>query len=222
MILPIGTDSPQHRRPTMNYLLILINVLIFFFADRSAGYRFALDAEFPQLHQYITYAFLHASWSHLLGNMLFLFIFGGSVNCKLGNIGYLGFYLAGGVLGGAGHVFFENIPAVGASGAVCAVTGIYLILFARSNVILLFWFYFFIQTFKVPSYLLILFKFILWDNVLYYSLGVQNNIAYTAHLSGYAFGIAAGLLILALGLTTSRFSVIGRGIPCDRPRGLTG
>src|SRR5580698_6512267 len=110
MFLPLRTDSPLRRTPYMNYALIAANLLVFLRTSMSAtvAARYELSPRDPQLYQFITYAFIHASWMHIAGNMLFLYIFGNNVNDKMGNIGYLGFYLAGAVMAGVGYSLVPN------------------------------------------------------------------------------------------------------------------
>ena len=135
---------------------------------------------------------------HIFGNMFFLYIFGNNVNDRLGNIGYLCFYLAGAVFSAVGHTVVSNSPIVGASGAVAAVTGAYLVLFPQTLITVLYWFLI-IGTFNIPALYFIGFKLIFWDNILERSL---PNVAYDAHLSGYAYGVLAALALVATGLVT--------------------
>jgi len=166
-----------------------------------------LTAVRPQLWQFVSYAFLHGGLMHIIGNMFFLYLFGNNVNDKLGHIGYLCFYLAGAVFSGIGHTVVHsssNIPTLGASGAVAAVTGAYLVLFPQTLITVFYWF-FFIGTMEVLALYLIAIKMILIDNVI---ARYTPNVAYDAHLAGYAFGIAAMLGMLAAGLTaTSSFDL---------------
>src|SRR4051812_40641480 len=106
MIFPIRTDSPLRSTPYMNYALIAANVVMFVVQMRTWPDRtppIALDPRDTHLYQFVTYMFLHSGVLHLLGNLLFLYIFGNNVNDKMGHVGYLGFYLAGGVCAG---IFF--------------------------------------------------------------------------------------------------------------------
>jgi len=197
MLLPIRTNMPLRSAPVVNYLLLVANIAVFLITRHalSAGglNYYVLQASFPQLHQFLTHAFLHADWGHLAGNMLFLYIFGNNINDRLGNVGYLIFYLAAAFFAGFGHVYMENSPAVGASGAIAAVTGMYLILLARTRVTILYWF-FFIGTFQITALVWILLYF---GKDLYYSLtDAPLQIAYSAHAAGYLFGFAVGLLLL--------------------------
>ncbi len=214
IILPIGTDAPLKNKPTVNHFLIAANLVCFglfnILAKMSGGQELAqmrdqmiLYPGHPDLSQFITYQFLHGGWVHILGNMWFLWLFGNPVNSKMGNIPYLFFYLAGGVFAGIGFSLTEmQNPVLGASGAIAAVTTAYLVLFPRSTVRLFYWFFVFIGDIEVGSILLIVGKMIVWDNIITADLltspGVEREIAYEAHLSGYAFGFVVALLLLLL------------------------
>jgi len=158
-----------------------------------------LDPVRPYLWQFVSYAFLHGGFMHIFWNMYFLYLFGNNVNDKLGSVGYVCLYLAGGVFSGIGHTLVSNTPVLGASGAVAAVTGAYMVLFPQTLITIIYWF-FFIGTIEVPALYFIAFKLIILDNVIArYTPGV----AYDAHLFGYGFGITAIILLLASGLISS-------------------
>jgi membrane associated rhomboid family serine protease len=218
IILPYRTSIIPRRTPYVNYAIIAVNVLIFlleFQLNTQTGKielrpwvsYFMLHYR-PHRWQFITYAFLHASLLHIIGNMFFLYLFGNNVNDKLGNVGYLAFYLAGAVFSGIGHNLMSTAPVLGASGAVAAVTGAYLVLFPQTLISVFWWFFFFINTIQLPALYFIAFKLIIWDNIIEPKFGPPISIAYGAHLSGYAFGIAAMIGLLATGLiTTSNFDL---------------
>ncbi|MHC4700917.1 MAG: rhomboid family intramembrane serine protease [Planctomycetota bacterium] len=208
MILPIRTDiSPRHT-PYANYALIIANVIVYllqFTIDPQTGvlgFRqwvgyFMLDGDGrPFLWQFVSYAFLHADLMHILSNMFFLYLFGNNVNDKLGGIGYVCFYLSGAILSGVGHMLTGGGDVIGASGAVAAVTGAYLVLFPQTRITVLYWL-FFIGTLQIPALYLIVLKMILFDNII--ARG-STLIAYEAHLTGYATGILAMIAMLATGL----------------------
>jgi len=153
----------------------------------------------PDLWQFVSYAFLHGSFMHIFGNMFFLYLFGNNVNDRLGTIGYLCFYLAGAVYSGIGHSLLSLDPVLGASGAVAAVTGAYLVLFPQTLITVIYWF-FFIGTMELSALYFIAFKMIILDNVI---IRYTPNVAYDAHLAGYGFGILAMLGMLATGLISS-------------------
>ncbi len=211
MILPIRTNIAPRRTPYANYVLIAVNVIIFLITYsehativhgqlvkevlRPWADKYMLDAARPKLWQFITYAFLHGGYLHIFFNMYFLYLFGNNVNDKLGTKGYLCFYFAGAVFSGIGHCLLSQAPVLGASGAVAAVTGAYLVLFPRT-VLTVLYFFFFIGTIDVPALYFIALKLILIDNILVTS---TQNVAYDAHLAGYAFGITTLLLLLGTG-----------------------
>jgi membrane associated rhomboid family serine protease len=205
MFFPFRTDAPLHSIPWMNFLLILVNIGMYCI---KAGHQHALDAymlspETPRVICFLTYAFLHASWGHVLGNMLFLYIFGNNVNDKMGALGYLAFYLAGAVFAGMGFVLTtQHAPVLGASGAVAAVTGAFLILFPKSNVTIVYWLVFFVGQFEVTSVVMIVFFFLkdLFYGVLGMAEGGAQGVAHTAHVGGSVFGFLMCLCLLAAGL----------------------
>lgn len=208
IVIPIRTESEARRTPVMNYVLIGLNILFFaVFNDRVSTAKLlewkqahlAFHAYAPELYQFVTYQFLHAGAAHLLGNLLFLWVFGNSVNGKMGNAPYLLFYLAGGIFAAWGFALLEpGVPRlIGASGAIAAVTTAYLVLFPRSHVTVLVWFFLFVQTIEVPAMLLIGLKIIVWDNVIGPRWMGSEGIAHSAHLAGYFFGFAAALAMLA-------------------------
>ncbi len=214
MLLPIRTSIRPRRTPYANYALIAVNVLIFLITYSPhysiiAGQRmleplrpwadqFMLTPLRPYLWQFVSYAFLHGSYMHIIGNMFFLYLFGNNVNDKLGHIGYLCFYLAGAVFSAIGHTLMSPAAVLGASGAVAAITGAFLVLFPQTLITVIYWF-FFIGTMDLPTLYFIGLKMILIDNVI---VRYTPHVAYNAHLAGYAFGITAMLLMLATGLIT--------------------
>ncbi len=167
------------------------------FLDDNPLYQAYLQPETLQLSQFFTYQFLHADLLHLIGNMLFLFVFGNAVEDRLGKIGYLAFYLAGGVLAGLGHVYTSHAPVLGASGSVAAVTGAFLALFPLANITLGYWIIIVFDTFVVSAIVLILFR-VAQDFIFNFS-GI-GGVAYMAHLAGYAYGFSAGMAVLMLRL----------------------
>lgn len=144
--------------------------------------------------QYFSYQFLHANWMHLIMNMIFLYVFGNGVEDRLGKVGYLLFYLGGGIVAGLGHAAVESSPVLGASGSVAAVTGAYLALFPLSNVTIVYWFIV-PGAFEVSSVILILFQ--VAQDVLFQFGGIGGT-AYLAHLAGYTIGFSLGMGLLLI------------------------
>lgn len=197
MIFPVRTDRRLRHSPWMNTSIVVLNVVIFLLVRTSdemyaASYEFYLFPYAPEWYQFFTYQFLHADIWHIGFNMLFLWVFGQHLEDRFGPLGYLAFYLAGGIVAGLGHAIMEQSPVLGASGAVSAVTGAYLALFPASRCTLMFWF-FFIYFFEIPSMYLILFSF--FQDVFFQLLG-SGHVAYLAHISGSIFGFAIGMGLL--------------------------
>ena len=136
--------------------------------------------------------FLHAGWIHLIGNMLFLWIFGNNVEDQMGRFSFLLFYVIAGVVATAAHVLVQvesTVPLVGASGAIAGVMGAYLVWFPWARVrtiIFLAW----IPIWpRIPALLLLAFWF-----VSQFFIGNDAGIAWVAHVAGFAFGIVAGII----------------------------
>jgi len=207
MLIPIRTEYRLTHVPVVNYLLLAVNVLLYVMGYNGSGQphmlrieAYLLHPESPELYQFYTSLFLHAGVLHLVGNMIFLWVFGNAVNDRLGHIGYLAFYLAGGVLANIGYVLLAGeAPVLGASGAISAVTGMYLVLFPRVQVTLLVFLFYFVTTFEVSSLVFLLFQFVwnLWLSLNELGGPGQGGVAYAAHSSGYAFGILTAVLLLA-------------------------
>lgn len=229
MLLPIRTNVWPRRTPYMNYFIIAANVVIFIITYQPDRYgnilrpwadKLMLHPEQLQWFQFVSYAFLHGGKLHLIGNMFFLYLFGNNICDKFGSIKYLLFYLASAIASAAGHMAIEYIsnspgyanPLLGASGAVAAVTGAFLVLYPKTLITVLYFLFIFIGTVEIPAMYFIAIKMIIIDNnVIYKLLGIPlntDNIAYNAHLAGYAFGAGISMLLLATKtVTTSGFDM---------------
>ncbi|TVQ59173.1 MAG: rhomboid family intramembrane serine protease [Phycisphaerales bacterium] len=210
MLLPLGTDRPLKRPTLVTHGLIGACTLVFIaqmlVAPSGGGNEGdvvrAMDGLVLRPREitpwtFVTYQFLHGDLLHLLGNMLFLWVFGPNVEDRIGRAWFLVFYLLGGVAAGVAHCFVSPNPVVGASGAISAVTGAYLVLFPRTTIRVLLWF-FIIGFWRIPATWFIGFAI---AKDLFFSLsGGGGEIAFGAHLGGYAFGagVAIGLLWLRL------------------------
>ena len=159
MLIPFGTDVVHKQKPTVTYFIIAVNILFFavqWATSRNGGissehvYVRELTQLFsaghlsgPQFHFYslITYQFIHASWWHVLGNMIFLLPFGKAVEDRMGHIGFAIFYICSGMACGGMHAILSTAPVIGASGSVCAVTASFLVLAPKTNINVLFVFF---------------------------------------------------------------------------------
>jgi membrane associated rhomboid family serine protease len=144
--------------------------------------------------------FLHGGWMHLLGNMLFLWVFGGSVEEALGHFQYLFLYLVSGVGAAIVHTIFNwgsRIPTVGASGAISGVMGAFVVLFPRARVTTLIPALFLFFTVEIPAVLMMGYWFLIQVFSGVASLGIsdQGGVAWWAHVGGFLLGafLAAGV-----------------------------
>ncbi len=222
MILPLRDDQPSFSTPFINYFLIVVNVLVFFWelsvGTQSRGALNAFLIEFGVVPSHslavltgqsydnpatvilplFTSMFLHGSFFHVATNMLMLWIFGDNVEDYLGHFRYLLFYLATGVAAGTAQILanaHSQVPAIGASGAIFGVLGAYFILYPRARVLT--WVVFFI--FRVPAWLILGFFFLV--NLL---IGTTSGLVETTpNTGGIAFwehigGFVTGVLLIKL------------------------
>lgn len=203
MLIPLGTDRSLRRPTVVTLVLVAVNVLAHVAKavlerTRPETYerlmeRLVLDPGHLEWWAFLSSAFLHANLAHLLGNMVFLWVFGPNVEDRFGRIGYLVFYLCGAFVSGGLHAAFYTNPMLGASGAIAAVTGAYLVLFPHTRIKTLVLF-FMIGVYEIPAWW-ILGGQIAW-NVAAESFDANGNIATLAHLGGYAWGIAVAMVLL--------------------------
>jgi membrane associated rhomboid family serine protease len=216
-VLPLRDNVPTRGRPVVTYALILANVLVWVLyqlpdvqasADELAYHPCEVVGQCPLVGQgwmltAITSMFMHGDWAHLLGNMLFLWVFGNNVEDALGSIRFLVFYLCGGFAATAlqtvvtleyGTPFEATIPNLGASGAVSAVLGAYLVLLPHARVLTLF----VIILREVPAILFLG----LWFAFQLYAGGAAlgspqegGGVAFFAHVGGFVFGAAVVKLV---------------------------
>ena len=198
MFFPIGDDQVKGGSfPLFSYGFICINILVFIMqlsSDSNLMEYAAVPANILRgndIYTLFTSMFLHGGWMHLIWNMLFLWIFADNIEATIGNFNFLLFYLAGGIAASVAHVFFNTqslIPTVGASGAISAVLGAYLIFFPRSRIKTFFLFLFINIPAAVFLGLWIVQQLINGIS----SLGLQNvtggGVAWWAHIGGFVFG----------------------------------
>ncbi len=213
VLIPLGTDLSLRRTPLVTIGLIGLNVLIFSFTqlpgllspgggligaqETAVGKSFLANTELSRaaFHWWtlISYALLHANFWHIGGNMLMLWVFGQCVEEKLGRIGFAALYLTGGAAAGLAHVAFSSGSVVGASGAVAAVTGAFLVLMPRIHIKCLL-FFFIVGIYMIPAWWFIAFA-IAKDFVLT-GTKTAGNVATLAHIGGYIWGIAVAAALM--------------------------
>ena len=208
-MFPIGDENRQgHIVPLVNYLLIAINFVVFYH-EITLGSDQATQAFINQygvvprqilagqhLSTLLTSMFVHGGWAHILGNMVFLWVFGDNVEDAFGHLGYLAFYLVTGLAASAAHILLNrasDVPSVGASGAISGVLGAYLIFFGGNPIRVLI--FLFITT--VPAWLMIglwaIQQFMATYGALAHTYQTTDGVAYAAHAGGFL----AGMLIAA-------------------------
>lgn len=214
-MIPLRVAIFRSRAAIVNGLLIVVNCVAFLHEltlsprlGRVLVYKFGLTPAHEQLlfarHgitlpqaivPMFTSMFLHGGWMHLLGNMLFLWVFGGAVEEALGHLQYLGFYLVCGVGSAMVHTVFNlgsKVPTIGASGAISGIMGAFIVLFPRARVTTLIPALLLFFTVKIPAYLMLGYWFFLQVFSGVASLGMtdRGGVAWWAHVGGFVLGAA--------------------------------
>jgi membrane associated rhomboid family serine protease len=214
MFIPLRDENPSGKFAFINLALILANIGVFIYQITLTPYAFTtfvtanamVPARIPAFlggHgsfepaflPLVTSLFLHAGIAHILGNMLFLWIFGDNVEAAFGHLRYLLFYLVCGVGSGLTHIAFNlhsHIPALGASGAISGVMGSYMLLYPRERITTLV----FIFVVPIPAVIILgtwfLFQFFAGINGL--GASVTGGVAVWAHIGGFLLGVIFTLM----------------------------
>ncbi len=212
-MIPIRDQIPTRSVPFVNYLLIAANILAFIFqwlagADQEAlVYQFALipaqvtaGLDLGDISDIFTSMFMHGGLAHIAGNMLYLWIFGDNVEDAMGHGKYLAFYLLGGLVASLAHILTNpasQIPTVGASGAIAAVLGAYLILYPQSRVQTIIPLGYFMRITLLPAFIVLGMWFILQLFSGFLSLGGPDvgGVAFWAHIGGFVTGVVLAKLL---------------------------
>ena len=200
LLFPYEVRTLTGRVPWANYVLLALNVVCFYLllTDRISDewlYQMILDSWY--LKPLLGHQFLHGGFEHLIGNMVFLWVFGNAVAGVMNNFLYLALYLVLGVAAGATHLLLSNAPAIGASGAISGLVGFYLAVYPVNRIHCFYVFIIRWGNFDLPGYLLIIGWFAL---NLINALLAHGHIAYWAHVGGAVAGFVLGLVFLKFGL----------------------
>lgn len=219
-MIPLRDTQEIETFPYITILLIVVNSIIFIYM-----YFTSLSFSNPDLYlanvylkyglvpskifgggirlsspylTFITSLFLHGSWSHLIGNMLFLWIFGNNVEDYFGHFHFLIFYLLAGIFASLVQIAtlpVSDVPVIGASGAIAGTMGAYFLLFPRSRIRTLVFLFFFITIVEIPApvYLLIWFLLQLFEG--FTTFASASGIAFFAHVGGFLFGLIYALIL---------------------------
>lgn len=218
-MIPLRDNIKSRRFPIVNVTLILINVAAFIYElslnqfnlsvlmstygvvpRRLTGMINGEVGFVPAVTPLVTSMFLHGGWFHLLGNMLYLWIFGDNVEDRLGRGRYLLVYLLAGIIGALVQVRANPMaaePVIGASGAIAGVLGAYFITYPKAKVLTLVPIFFFVTFIQIPAFVFLLIWFITQWLSSYATLGVPGEmVAWWAHIGGFVTGII-GMMLLA-------------------------
>jgi membrane associated rhomboid family serine protease len=229
-MIPLRDANPTRRRPVVTIGIIVLCVLAFAgeLSIQATGGDAALERFFDQwalvpshltaalggdpsvplagtLVTLVTSMFLHGGWIHLIGNMLYLWIFGNNVEDRFGRLPYLVFYLFGGLAAAASQILidpYSETPVIGASGAIAAVLGAYVVLYPRARVLSLVFLGFFYQLIQVPAVIVLGLWFLLQLVDGLASLGAAHSsggVALFAHIGGFVAGAIVGVLVRGVG-----------------------
>jgi len=227
-MIPLRDDQPTFSTPFVNYFLIVLNLMVFLW-EVSVGHRalagfmyefgvvphhalavltgHSHDPALAVILPLFTSMFLHASFLHVAGNMLFLWIFGDNVEDYLGHFAYLVFYFMVGAAAGVTHILLNQgsrIPSVGASGAIAGVMGAYFILYPRARVLVWFPPIFF---FHIPAWLMLGYWFVMnffsgAATAIAETHQTSGGVAFWAHVGGFIAGV---VLIKVFGERPQRY-----------------
>ena len=227
-MLPIRDDTPSRTFPLVTFLLILANGLVWLWEVSLGGgaalnnfyYQFGFVpgvltgvykapswAIAPYFLTILTSMFIHGSWGHILGNMLFLWIFGNNIEDYLGHGKYLLFYLVGGVVAALIQLLSgpsSAAPTIGASGAIAAVMGAYFFLYPKAKVQTLV-FFIFITIVRLPAWIFLGIWFVL--QLFEGTFGAAQGVAVWAHVGGFLFGILIAWISSRRGRTRTEYGI---------------
>lgn len=228
MLFPIGDENVKGgHRPIVSYTFLGLNILFFIYQMMDENLRTCSVGAIPSTilegkdwHTLITSMFSHGGFMHIIGNMVFLWIFADNIEAVIGNVRFAIFYILGGLAAHLGHIFFGlggiealgcceicmsevscmadnlclgSVPTVGASGAIAAVMGAYMVMFPMSKVKTLLFFFIRIDIFA--------WIFLgIWIGMQFFSgftSGAATGTAWWAHIGGFVFGVVAGFFFRA-------------------------
>jgi len=222
-MVPLPLTDHIRRRSfwTVTLALIIANVWVFLFElaqgrgiNRLVFLYGIIPARYAGLHGFknlslggffvpvLVSMFLHGGWLHLLGNMLFLFVFGRSVEDRYGHLQFLLLYFLSGFAGAALHIVLNagsHLPSIGASGAIAGVLGAYFISFPRARITTLFFLIFFFWRVELPAVLVLGYWFLIQFVTGYEMLSIQSatggGVAWWAHVGGFLTGLVLALVL---------------------------
>jgi len=214
-LIPLKDSNPTERFPIITVVFIIINILVFFYQAslgddavetfvgayslvpaRLFHAATVLPGPVPVGIAIFTSQFLHGGLLHLIGNMLYLWIFGNNVEDAMGRSRFIVFYLLCGAMASMAHALMNarsNIPMIGASGAISGILGAYVLLYPKARVLTLFTLGFFVRMIEVPAIMVLGFWFVFQFLNALVAQGA-GGVAWYAHIGGFLAGSALILL----------------------------
>ena len=211
-IFPFADENPTNKVPIFNWIIILICSITFLkyifeynYVQEQLFVSFGmipavlfgyseLSTQLQKIPAYmtiITSMFLHGGWMHLIGNMMYLYIFGDNIEDKLGKAKFLVFYLITGTIAALTQALLDpssTIPMIGASGAIAGILGGYLVMYPKANIKVFFWFIIFFKVFRIRAFIVL----VGWILIQFFSFSGEElnsgGVAYGAHIGGFVSG----------------------------------
>jgi membrane associated rhomboid family serine protease len=211
-VFPFADENPTNKIPIFNWLIIFICSITFL--KYIFEYNYVQEQLFvsfgmipavlfgyselstqlqiiPAYMTIITSMFLHGGWMHLIGNMMYLYIFGDNIEDKLGKAKFLVFYLITGTIAALTQALLDpssTIPMIGASGAIAGILGGYLVMYPKANIKVFFWFIIFFKVFRIRAFIVL----VGWILIQFFSFSGEElnsgGVAYGAHIGGFVSG----------------------------------
>jgi len=225
-MIPLRDSEEIETFPLLTIAIIVINVVVFLFMRFSANaklnpelalasfyYRFGLipytmstgevvyDSVRPYGLTLITSIFLHGSYSHIIFNMLFLWIFGNNIEDYFGHVFFLIFYIVAGIFASFTQILTKpssQIPVIGASGAIAGIMGAYFFLFRKARIKSLVFLFYFVTVVEVPAFLYLLIWFLMQIFSGITSFNAASGVAFWAHIGGFVFGAVVAVFYKAI------------------------
>lgn len=211
-VIPVRDTIVSSTVPLVTYALMAANVGVYVYQESLGGAVegfIATHGLVPQrfvgewwsdVTPLFSSMFLHGGWLHLIGNLLYLHIFGDNVEDRLGHARYLVLYLLAGATAGVAQVMINPamaVPMVGASGAIAGVTGAYLLFYPRARVVTLVPIFLFVQVVEIPAFFFLFFWFAFQLLLGLASIGTTTGggIAFWAHIGGFVSGMVLGPML---------------------------
>lgn len=210
-MIPLRDTIPSSRVPIVNYALIAANSLLFVYqftlGEEATDFVYAYGViPYRFVHMFASHPlelltplfamFLHGGWLHVIGNMLYLYIFGDNIEDTLGHGRYLAFYLLSGAASFLVQILLQSnsmVPNIGASGAIAGVLGAYILLFPRARVVTLVPIFIFFTVMEIPAYIFLglwfVIQFASGALTLGHTSALSGGVAWWAHIGGFLFGM---------------------------------